>query len=257
MKPSYQNLCTEFYDLTKPEAGPKEIAFYHDLLKTTEGPVLEAMCGSGRLLIPLLRTGLVIDGVDNSAHMLESCRLRCKDQHLPVQLFNQPLQSLSLPQKYNLIFIAIGSFQLIKDRAEAILILKKLRENLLPNGKLIIETFIPWDGIKEGINESILSDQSDPIISERKIHSPEGFEIINRSTVILYFKEQLEISQTRYEKWDHGELLLAEEGEYSVRWYFRYEMELFLENAGFSSIQIRDESFEQNPQAVIYIASAI
>ena len=33
MKPSYLNLCTEFYDLTKPEAGPKEIAFYGECLK--------------------------------------------------------------------------------------------------------------------------------------------------------------------------------------------------------------------------------
>jgi hypothetical protein len=62
------------------------------------------------------------------------------------------------------------------------------------------------------------------------------------------------MSQTRYEKWDHGELLLTEEEEYAVRWYYRYEVELFLEKAGFSSIEIKDESFEQNPQATIYIA---
>ncbi|OGN62359.1 MAG: hypothetical protein A3E26_01660 [Chlamydiae bacterium RIFCSPHIGHO2_12_FULL_49_32] len=254
MKPSYQNLCTEFYDLTKPEAGPKEVAFYRDLLKATKGPFLEAMCGSGRLLIPLLRTGLVIDGVDNSAHMLKSCRQRCENQHLHVKLLNQPLQDLTLSQKYSLIFIAIGSFQLIKDRIEALRILKNLRQNLLPGGKLIIETFIPWDGIKEGIRESILADQSDPIISERTIQSPDGFEMINRSTVTLYFKEQLEMHQTHYEKRGHGELLLTEEEEYAVRWYYRHEMELFLEKAGFSSIEIKDESFEQTPQATIYIA---
>lgn len=247
LKPSYQNLCTEFYDLTKPEAGPKEVAFYRDLLKATQGQFLEAMCGSGRLLIPLLQAGLAIDGVDNSAHMLESCRQRCKDQQFHVKLYNQSLQNLSLSQKYDVIFIAIGSFQLIKDRAEALHILKTLHQNLLPGGKLIIETFVPWDGIKE--------DQSDPMISERKVQSSDGFEIINRSTVTLYFKDQLEICQTRYEKWGRGKLLLAEEEEYTVRWYYRYEMELFLEKAGFSSIEIKDESFEQNPQAVIYIAS--
>ena len=96
MKPSYQNLCTEFYDLTKPEAGLKEVAFYHHFLKITKGPFLEAMCGSGSLLIPLLKTGLVIDGVDNSPHMLKSCRQRCKNQHLFVKLYNQPLQNLPL-----------------------------------------------------------------------------------------------------------------------------------------------------------------
>jgi hypothetical protein len=49
MKPSYQSLCAEFYDLTKPEAGPKEIFFYRELLKDSDGPLMEAMCGSGRL----------------------------------------------------------------------------------------------------------------------------------------------------------------------------------------------------------------
>ena len=52
-----------------------------------------------------------------------------------------------------------------------------------------------------------------------------------------------------------GKLILAEEEEYTVRWYHRYEMELFLEKAGFVSVQIFDESFEQNEQAVIYAAS--
>lgn len=79
MKSSYLNLCTEFYDLTKAEAGPKEVAFYEKLLGTAKGPILEAMCGSGRLLIPLLKEGLVLEGVDNSSHMLqkEALLLNC------------------------------------------------------------------------------------------------------------------------------------------------------------------------------------
>lgn len=115
MKPSYLNLCTEFYDLTKPEAGPKEIAFYGECLKAAKGPILEAMCESGRLLIPLLKNGLLLEGVDNSQHMLQSCQKRCSAQGLSVQLHNQSLQTLNLPKKYDVIFVAIGSFQLIHD----------------------------------------------------------------------------------------------------------------------------------------------
>lgn len=115
MKPSYLNLCTEFYDLTKPEAGPKEVAFYEECLKAAKGPILEAICGSGRLLIPLLKKGFILEGVDNSQHMLQSCQKRCSAQGLSVQLHNQSLQTLNLPRKYDLIFIAIGSFQLIHD----------------------------------------------------------------------------------------------------------------------------------------------
>lgn len=254
MKPSYLNLCTEFYDLTKPEAGLREVAFYEALIRTSKGPILEAMCGSGRLLIPLLKAGLVVDGVDNSGHMLKSCRKRCEEQELHVQLYNQSLQSLSLPQKYDLIFIAIGSFQLYSSQAEALKILKTLAAALLPGGRLVLETFIPWDAIKDNINGSILSDRSKEITVERTASSPDGFEIINQSKVTVNFKDQLEISQTRYEKRADGKLIHTEEEEYVVRWYHRYEMEFFLEKAGFSSVKIIDESFEQNEQAVVYAA---
>lgn len=256
MQSSYLNLCTEFYDITKPEAGPKEIAFYEKLLKTANGPILEAMCGSGRLLIPLLKRGLVLDGVDNSNHMLQSCQRRCQEQGLDVQLYNQPLQTLSLPQKYSLIFIAIGSFQLIQDQEEALQILKRLRSALLPDGKLVLETYVPWDAIKDNIQGSTLVGQSKETTSER-IASSEDFEIINKSVLTIDFKEQLEKSKTRYEKWVNGKFSHAEEEEYSVRWYHRYEMKFFLEKAGFPFVKIIDESFEQNEQAVLYVASML
>lgn len=255
MKPSYLNLCTEFYDLTKPEAGPKEVAFYAKLLGTAKGPILEAMCGSGRLLIPLLKGGLVLEGIDNSSHMLQSCRKRCSDQGLTVQLYHQSLQKLDLSQKYDLIFIAIGSFQLIQDRKEAFNILKNLHSALLPGGRIVLETFIPWDAIKDNIHGSVLMNESKEMIFERTAHSADGFQIVHKSTVIVYFKEQIEKTQSRYEKWVQGTFSQAEEEEYGVRWYHRYEMELLLEKAGFSALRIMDESFEQNEQAIVYVAS--
>lgn len=255
MKRSYQKLCTEVYDLTKPVAGPKEMAFYEAILRKTNGPILEAMCGSGRLLIPLLKTGLIIDGLDNSDHMLDSCSRRCKENGLSVMLYNQSLQNLALSKKYNQIFIAIGSFQLIRDHVEALQILRNLRQHLLPGGRLIIETFIPWDGIKDNIEETVLLDRSKAISSEQMIPSPDGFTIISKSIATFYFKEQLEINRTRYEKWVDDKLILAEEEEYAVRWYHRNEMTLFLEKAGFTVVKVFDESFERNEQAVVYAAS--
>ncbi|MCE5316643.1 MAG: hypothetical protein LLG04_04690 [Parachlamydia sp.] len=187
--------------------------------------------------------------------MLESCSKRCAEQGLIAQLYNQSLKSLSLPKNYCQIFVAFGSFQLFSDRSEALQVLKNLRQHLLPAGRLIIETFVPWDEIKDTIEGDLLSDQSKAIPSERTAHSPDGSAIINRSQVTFHFKDQVEMCQTIYEKWADGQLILTEEEEYAFRWYYRYEMELFLEKAGFSNIQIIDASFEKNPQAVIYIAS--
>lgn len=186
MKPSYQNLCTEFYDLTKPEAGPEEICFYEKLLKTTKGPILEGMCGSGRILIPLLKKGFVLEGIDNSQSMLQSCQKRCSAQGLSVQLHNQSLQKLNLPRKYDLIFIAIGSFQLIHETQEALHVLENLRSALLAGGRLVIETFVPWDAIKDNIHGSILAKQSNAVAFKKVVNTTDGSQIVHKSEVTVY-----------------------------------------------------------------------
>src|ERR1700722_5256057 len=71
----YGTLCTEFYDADKKMAPPDEVDFYKTLFKTAD-LILEPMCGSGRLLIPLLREGYTVHGIDNSSDMLKSCRER-------------------------------------------------------------------------------------------------------------------------------------------------------------------------------------
>lgn len=131
---SYKKLCTEFYDLSKPEAHHSEVDDYFNRLKDIRGDILEAMCGSGRLLIPLLKLGMNIEGVDNSSDMLDSCKQRVKDCGLKTILYHQNLELLNLPKHYAAIFIAIGSFQLI-DRDKVLLVLQNLNKHLLPGGR--------------------------------------------------------------------------------------------------------------------------
>lgn len=250
----YSTLCTEFYDLTKPEAGPREVAFYEKLVQSVKGPILEAMCGSGRLLIPLLRKGYAIEGVDISKEMLESCKRRCGQEVLSCQLYQQSLDGLALPKKYELILIAIGSFQLIQGREKVMKALELLKTHLLPGGSLVLETYVPWDAFKDYIEGSVLAVGSKPIRSERKAISSSGCEIVCKTETTVDFRQQLEISKTTYEKWSQGKKLQTEEEAYVVRWYHRYEMQLLLEKLGFTSIQIIDTSFELNEQAVVYRA---
>ena len=49
-------------------------------------------------------------------------------------------------------------------------------------------------------------------------------------------------------------MVAIEDEQLFVRWYHRYEMELFLEKAGFSQISIWDISHERDAQATLYQA---
>lgn len=250
---AYHKLCTEFYDISKPTACPKEVDFYADLLKGIQGPILEAMCGSGRLLLPLLWLGFEIDGLDNSVEMLESCEKRCLSENLKVSLFNQPIESPSL-RKYALIFIAVGSFQLITDRAEALKILRILHSHLLPGGSLILDTFIPWDSVKVSIEGDALSKEKKTVSSNRSVVCADGAEILLTSATTIDPWEQLEISKNQYEKCLDGKVIAHEEEDLNVRWYYPHEMELFLEKAGFSKELMTEHAFEHNPNSIVYQA---
>ena len=51
-----------------------DIPFYRELARRCGGPILEPMCGSGRLLVSLARAGYRLTGVDVSARQVELAR---------------------------------------------------------------------------------------------------------------------------------------------------------------------------------------
>lgn len=240
---AYKSLCTEYYDVTKPYASSSEIDFYTSRLQGKK--ILEAMCGSGRLLVPLLEGGLDIDGIDYSAEMLTSCKKRVADKGYNPTLNEQSLESLSLSNFYDAIIIAIGSFQLIHPRDKALLVLSKLKEHLKPQGKLYIETFIPWEAMYENAEHEIY---------EGSVDTPDKAKINLRCENSTNKQEQYYIGKNEYQKIKDGEVIETEHEEMYICWYFRYELQYLLEKAGFSDITIHDVDFSQNPDGIIYEA---
>ncbi|MBK8207742.1 MAG: class I SAM-dependent methyltransferase [Planctomycetes bacterium] len=80
---AYGDLCTQFYDLDKPQAPELALEWYSQRLQGA-GRVLEPMCGSGRFLVPLVSRGLLVDGVDPSEPMLRACRAKAASARIAV-----------------------------------------------------------------------------------------------------------------------------------------------------------------------------
>jgi len=60
-----------FYDWENARTlGRRDVAFWRDLAAREKGPVLELGCGTGRLLVPIARSGQPIVGLDRSGPML-------------------------------------------------------------------------------------------------------------------------------------------------------------------------------------------
>jgi hypothetical protein len=143
---------------------------------------------------------------------------------------------------------------LISSRVEALRILKKLYRHLQPGGKLILDTSIPWDSIKECIDKEKLISRPKVMQFSRQAALSNEVTIDLHIQVTIDPQQQLEIYENCYEKKERDKTIALEEEELSIRWYYPFEMQLFLEKAGFSNVQIRAEAFEHNPNAVIFEA---
>jgi SAM-dependent methyltransferase len=66
-----------FYDWENRQTlGRRDIRFWQALARRAGGPVLELGCGTGRVSLPVARTGVAFVGVDRSADMLARARAR-------------------------------------------------------------------------------------------------------------------------------------------------------------------------------------
>lgn len=241
---SYGKLCSLFYDATKKYAPEKEVAFYASFMDKDKGRVLEAMSGSGRLLIPLLQRGYQVDGVDNSPIMLDRCRQRCAQLGISPELYEQSLENLSLPHTYSTVTIAVGSFQLITDRLAALQALKNIHAHMHLGGSLLIDIFVP--------------DISEEPASIR-IARLDDHTIIRLTTRHVYHQqEKVADALCFYELIVDGHVQEREDELIQVTWYSDEEFAKLLADAGFELKKIYDESFRSSgPSRIAHAIKSI
>ena len=109
-----------FYDWENARTvGRRDVAFWRGVARRQGGPVLELGCGTGRLLMPLARTGARVTGIDRSAPML--ARSLARTRRLPVArrpgIVRGDIRALPFgPQGFNLVVAPYGMLQsLISD----------------------------------------------------------------------------------------------------------------------------------------------
>ena len=223
---TYGKLCTEFYDLSKPEAPADALDFYLRHFNDSDGPVLEPMCGTGRFLIPFLEKGIDIDGVDASPHMLQACQVHCESKGLRPVLYRQLIQELEMPRYYAYIFIPAGSFGLVTDKKDATESLRRLYHHLLPGGKLLIE-----------VETTLAQPEAPGKWHEWRLTRPDGAELIFSALPMYNTKNQLQEDIHRYQLFNHSRLIEEEVERLSLRLYEPAQFRKLLEDTGFTDVR--------------------
>lgn len=227
--PMYKSLCTEFYDLDKPQAPEEELAFYMNYAKEASGRILEPMCGSGRFLIPILSSGYQIDGIDASRFMLDALRKRGERKKLIPLLHESLLQNAILSKKYSLVIIPSGSFCLLTNPSDIKESLQVLMNAMLPNAKLVFEI--------EMLSLLTEKEKECNLWCGRSVKKVDG-SIIMLSSFPHYDKAtQIQTTLCKYELVQKNQIIQTEVEEFCIKLYQWGEIENILTQSGFGAIK--------------------
>jgi SAM-dependent methyltransferase len=137
-------LFAQFYDAYVGEYA-KDIPAYLALAASCSQPILEIGCGSGRVLLPLLRAGHTVTGVDISDEMLELAQCKLDQQRLgdKCTLLNHDYIHAPLPYKHTLALVTFYTFNYLLDAEQQSSFLRHVADSLTPGSKIALHLFCP------------------------------------------------------------------------------------------------------------------
>jgi SAM-dependent methyltransferase len=128
-----------FYDWENSQTMDRsDVVFWRDLASRINGRTLELGSGTGRLLLPIARTGVEIVGIDRSAPMLAQAHDRLRRLKTPVRASIVRGDMRHLPfdraQPFDLIIAAYGVLQSLTRDRDLSATLKAAVDLLAPGG---------------------------------------------------------------------------------------------------------------------------
>jgi SAM-dependent methyltransferase len=226
MEEDYTGLAAIAWELFSGEEPGRDYAFFRQIIARQSGPVLDIGCGTGRLLLPLIREGEDVDGVDPSADMLSLCRERGARFGLAPVLYRQTLQTLNLPRRYRTILVPCGTIQLVLDRDDVWEALRRMHAHLETGGTLALTVFNRWQELETEIRGA-WKHRATKSLPDGSILTKDGMvEACDRV-------EQVMQGSVRYRRFRAEQLIEEQVCAAPERWYFKHEMTLMLEKVGF------------------------
>jgi ubiquinone/menaquinone biosynthesis C-methylase UbiE len=133
-----------FYDWENAQTmGRRDVAFWQNLARRTGGPALELGCGTGRVALPVARTGIRLVGADRSSEMLARARQRRRRSKTAssLALVRADIRRLPFarPGRFALVIAAYGILQSLLADADLDATLSSVAEVIRPGGTFGID----------------------------------------------------------------------------------------------------------------------
>lgn len=150
MKIDIRSAAAKFYDLNP--GTPQDVPFYQTLIPSPQADVLELGCGTGRVTLPLAAHCRFIHGIDLSPAMIQLCRDKLAQAHLPanrVAVTVGDITNFRLGRRFDLIIAPFRVLQNLEADAQVDGLFRCIGLHLAPGGTCVLNVFKPFMGPDE------------------------------------------------------------------------------------------------------------
>ena len=199
------------------------------LTETVEAPILEVGCGTGRILLPLAEWGHTMTGLDLSETALATTQAKLAAAGLTenVTLEQADMRYFKLPdQTFSQALIPLNTFMHCHTIKDQLATLQAIHTHLQPSGQVVIDLFQP--------DPALLAEADGRLYFEDETSDPK-----TGHTVQWYWRHDIDLAaQMRHlvyvlDEIDETGLVRRTQIPFSLRFVYRFEMELLLKLAGF------------------------
>ncbi|MFO1413632.1 MAG: class I SAM-dependent methyltransferase [Burkholderiales bacterium] len=206
-----------------------ELGWYRQQFPAPDGLVLDALCGMGRVLVPLVGQGHKVHGVEPAPTLLARCDERVAAAGLATPTFRQDIAQLNLPFRYGGAYVADGALQAITDPALVQAALERIRAHLVAPGTLVVDCRVPPTAQQR---------LAAPLVEVRTAKLPDGSQIALRSETTWTPEARLVRAAHRYAHRRGAQRLAEEHATLRATWYAPEEMLEVVRAAGFRDARV-------------------
>jgi ubiquinone/menaquinone biosynthesis C-methylase UbiE len=239
-----------FYDIEHNNLRG-DLLMYENLARHCGSPVLELGCGTGRVALHLASAGFEVTGLDASPAMMALAREKLARAGLAkrVRLLEADLVDLALDQQFAMAILAINTFMHFLTIADQVRVLTAARRHLKPGSLLIIDLPRPDPSL----------DLGEPLTLNQAFTDPaSGKLILKLVTATLDPATQTRHLVLAYDETDATGIVRRTMASFQVHYFFRYEVELLLDKAGFAVEALYGsydlDPYESEGERMIFVA---
>ena len=230
--------------------GGSDVAFFQKAIERCGEPALDAGCGTGRLLLPFLRSGLDVDGSDVSPDMIAWCAAKAEADGLSVNLYTQAMHELDLPRRYRTVVLC-GVFGLGGDRSTDVEGLRRVHSQLESGGTLVMDHHLGKHDVGSDtmwqIPENLKLPGSWPEMGDRRRMS-DGRELELRTRLVgVDAAARSIVREISVRQFDSGVEVANDAYSIVICSYSATEVENMLIEAGFGEVRVNGTLEVQDP----------